>query len=377
MATTPDFSRKAAPPAPAASRVVKLPGNVPLVPGQIYVSDYTRQQLEPFGWKEGDPIPGDFAARVQAVQDQFASDKAAELARLQASNPTAVAPTEVKDICDMPPEYQAQIRDLLTAAKLYEQEDARRAAAVPSDKLAPSVQQALQQIREAAAPDVEIIDDTQTPVEPKPASAAPAQHDAPTQHDAPAEDGRAGGLPHLASCPRCNWDLNVAFTAEPTEADKEGFIAALLGGTRFRRSFELLGGKLVVTYRSLTSREGRLILTQLAQDVRAGELLSDTEYYMKLMDYRLCCGFESIVDEVGRVIATMPEIFEIPYEPPEESPQQTVLVQTLKFFTEETIPQEPTQRIVGVHHRQFQRLVEALEAMTDEPSFWNGTEQQP
>jgi hypothetical protein len=44
------------------------------------------------------------------------------------------------------------------------------------------------------------------------------------------------------------------------------------------------------------------------------------------------------------------------------------------WFYKEIVTQEPLRRIIGQQHREFQRLVEALEAMTSDSSFWKGIE---
>jgi hypothetical protein len=42
------------------------------------------------------------------------------------------------------------------------------------------------------------------------------------------------------------------------------------------------------------------------------------------------------------------------------------------YVSANVLSQEVFKRLVGTHLREFQRLIEALEAMALEPSFWTG-----
>jgi hypothetical protein len=48
-----------------------------------------------------------------------------------------------------------------------------------------------------------------------------------------------------------------------------------------------------------------------------------------------------------------------------------------EYFDKHVLPQETVRRVVGQHHRQFQRLVEALEANAASPDFFDGIAPQP
>ena len=70
----------------------------------------------------------------------------------------------------------------------------------------------------------------------------------------------------------------------------------------------------------------------------------------------------------------MPELHEMPFTRSVENPLATALAGQLDFMNKNILAQEVTRRLVATHLRQFQRLLEALEAMALEPSFWNGIE---
>jgi hypothetical protein len=178
----------------------------------------------------------------------------------------------------------------------------------------------------------------------------------------------------LPFCPRCGWDMRQKFEVQPTDRDKEDFLATLLGGTRFKKSYELFGGKIVVTFRGLLADENKLIYRQLVLDQKENKVTTEAEWFVQMMDYRLSCSLEDIKDKKGKVISVVPELSEMPFTQNPDKPLETALVKQLEFVSTTILAQEVTRRLVATHLRQFQRLVEALEAMAIEPSFWNGIE---
>jgi hypothetical protein len=141
---------------------------------------------------------------------------------------------------------------------------------------------------------------------------------------------------------------------------------------RFRKQIPILDGELVITYRSLTAAESKLVLQQLSYDLRSGKISSEGDYWNYLMNYRLAISVERLTQKNGKVLQIVPELDKIPYDPPEDGKLETALVPMDEWFTTAILPQEPLRRVVAQQHRQFQRLVEALEAQAAEPSFWKG-----
>ena len=178
----------------------------------------------------------------------------------------------------------------------------------------------------------------------------------------------------LPFCPRCGWDMRQKFEVQPTDRDKEDFLATLLGGARFKKSYELFGGKIVVTFRGLLADENKLIYRQLLADQKNNKVTTEAEWFVQMMDYRLSCSLEDIKDKVGKAIAVVPELNEQQFTQNPDMPLETALVKQLDFVNTTILAQEVTRRLVATHLRQFQRLTEALEAMALEPSFWNGIE---
>jgi hypothetical protein len=173
----------------------------------------------------------------------------------------------------------------------------------------------------------------------------------------------------LPFCPRCGWDMRQRFEIVPTDRDKEDFVASLLGGTRFKRDYALLGGKLVISFQTILADDNKMIHRQLILDQEAKKIVTEAEWFVALMEYRLALSLEYTADAQGKPIAIVPALGDLP--PKEgESPLSTLS----GYVNQKILAHEVTRRLVGQHLRQFQRLVEALEAMALEPSFWNGIE---
>jgi hypothetical protein len=335
-----------------------------------YISDFTKKTLLQFNWKEGDPIPVTLGER---------------LLEIKATLPTTAKTDVLIDAEQMSPEAIKEVNDMLEAAR---QLGAKKQKAAQFQKetanMNPQVRAAVEQI---LGP--KILDDRDEPPkkEEKPATPAPAVEkpaEAATIVDAtkntqpldppPPQPIQQEPMLILPFCPRCGWDMRQKFDVEVTDRDKEDFVACLLGNTRFKRKYELLGGRLVIVLRSLLAEETKAIYKQLVVDQQANRITTEGEWYAQLMEYRLACSLESTSDKNGRHIAIVPEMQDMPFTPTKENPLDTALVSLLDYVNKKALVQEVTKRLVGTHLRQFQRLVEALEAMALEPSFWNGIE---
>jgi hypothetical protein len=331
-----------------------------------YLSDFTKKTLSQFDWKEGDPIPVILGDKLLQIKE-----------KIPASNRTDV----LIDIEKMPPEAISEVNALLAEAKKIgkkqaDMEDLQKSTA----KMNPQVREAVEKI---LGP--QILDDREemaaeeTPAAPKAENAKPAPKPVETPEELPLDRvpdvAPVEPMVVLPFCPRCGWDMRQKFEVTITDRDKEDFVACLLGNTRFKKKYELLGGRLVLRLRALLSEENKMIYKQLVVDQAAERIKTEGEWYAQLIEYRLACSVESISDKNGKIISVVPELHEIAtIYPNKELPEDTPLVEALKFVNTKVLAQEVTKRLVGTHLRQFQRLVEALEAMALEPSFWNGIE---
>lgn len=327
-----------------------------------YLSDFTKKTLLQFDWKDGDPIPAPLGDLLLKTKEM-----------IPASSRTDV----LVDVENMPAEAVAQVNAMLAEARVIgDKEKARQ-----------EQQKELQSITKGMAPNVaaaveqilgpQIVDDRATmaatppPTDPPPKIAA--QPETPVA-PAAVDEALMPAMAFMPFCPRCGWDMRQKYDVNATERDKEDFVACLLGNTRFKRTFELFGGKLRVTLRALLTEETKAIYKQLIIDQQQEVVNSEAEWFAQMMDYRLACSVESLADKDGKLISVVPEMAEMPFMPDKGNPLSTPLVTTLDYVNTKVLAQEVTKRLVGTHLRQFQRLVEALEAMALEPSFWTGIE---
>lgn len=324
----------------------------------VYVSDFTKATLGQFGWKEGDSIPADLGQLMIKMKETLPTSKRSDV-------------LVDKDV--MTEEQVTQIKDMLREARDLGRKKKRESEIEEQTKnMAPDVAEVYKQL-ESSEPT--IVDDREEVAQQEEAPAAPEpEPKVEEKKDTEVAPTPAAVDPSLVVfCPRCGWDMRQKFDVVPSMRDKEDFLATLLGGVRFKKKYELFGGRLVVTFRSLLAEENKLIYRQLVLDQQKNKVATEAEWFVQMMDYRLACSLESVADKNGKVISSIPTLDEMAFEADKDEPLATPLPKQLDLINK-TMAQEATRRLVGTHLRQFQRLVEALEAMALEPNFWNGIE---
>jgi len=326
------------------------------------ISEFTKTTLGQFGWQDNDPIPEEIGAYLLEIKNT-----------LPASERTDV----LVDAALMQESDVEKAREMLKEAKkLHSAISKQKATDEQTKNMHPSVAAAYRELEaQTAADGPEIIDDREEAAnaqvtEKKPEN-TPAQ-----PPETPAAENASAPLPPviLPFCNRCGWDLRQKFDVEITNSDKQNFVAATLGGQRFRKVFSLFGGKMLVTFKTILADENNLIHRQLILDQEDKSIATVDEWFLRLFEYRLACSLDRITDANGKPIAIVPEITELPFKPPADRPLQTPINNLLMYVNTKVLAHEVTRRLVGSHLRQFQRLVEALEAIAADPSFWKGIE---
>lgn len=328
----------------------------------VYVSSFTKNTLEQFGWKEGDPIPEELGALLIKLKETCPpSDKTDRLIDRE-----VLPAANVDEVLAL----LAKAKEVSAANK--KRQEIESAAA----KVAPGVQDAYKELLSSGP---EIVDDRDTAAQQPPADdPPPTVQEEKTPEEKPADDTTiedvvkevvAQDSPATGYCPRCSWNLSMKFDVTPTERDKEDFLATLLGETRFKKTYELFGGKFSVVFRSLYAEENKMVYHQLVLDQNNGRVATEAEWFTQMMDYRLACSIEAILDKDKKPLHVFPEL-NTSAEETTNSDSTPIPAQLDRI--NKTLAQEVTRRLVGTHLRQFQRLVEALEAMALEPNFWTG-----
>lgn len=323
----------------------------------VFVSDFTKKTLAQFGWTDGTGIPDELGEFLLKAKDR---------GRSSTRNDVLI------DIDTMLPEDIAEVQKMLAAQRVKDKRAKERAEFDETTKnMKPEVAAAYGELLAIEEQQPEIIDDREavadsdnpfdsaafetTPVDDTETPPEPAQ--------TPPPDPAPVVLPF---CPRCGWDMRVKFDIEVSEEDKADFMATLLGNTRFRKTYELMGGHFNVTFRSLHADENLAIHRQLLEDEKAGTLVDQADWFSRLFEYRLACSLMRITDKKGKALQISDELSALTGD--ETGTPMIKLWRQLK----EALKQEVTMRLVGNKCREFQRLFEALEAMTLEPSFWVG-----
>ena len=329
-----------------------------------YVSDFTKKTLSQFGWEDGDPIPVELGEYLVKIRETM---------------PGSTRTDVLVDAAFTTDEQRSEVQKLLAAAKVLKSQVDKKQERVKSlGNLNPNIRDAVANILNvvddrAAEPAGETAPPESQP-EPSVPEPAPAPPSAP--EPAPTASGVSAAEPLLVLpfCPRCGWDMRQKFEVKITDRDKEDFVAVLLGNTRFKKKYELLGGRMTVTLRGLLAEETKMIYKQLVVDQQEKRVNTEGEWYTQLLEYRLACSVEQVTDKHGKPLHIVPELKDIPFQANEKHPNDTPLVAMSNYVNTTVLAQEVTKRLVGTHLRQFQRLVEALEAMALEPSFWDGIE---
>ena len=326
-----------------------------------YVSESTKRTLSQFGWELGDPIPLNLGGMLSDIRER---------------TPVSTAAGLLVDAALMTADDIELIKNTLLLSK-QAAAAAKNRQQLSDDPNIRQLQQTIAQIEATQVDAAQIIDDRDAP-QPE----APAQPTEPTivaevpkpapepEVPAPPLVDNAAAIP--AFCPRCNWDMRIKYETEVTEFDKESFVAITLGGERFKKTYSLLKGKFSVTFRGLLAEENTLIHHQLLIDQKDGDFLSDTEWFLRMFEYRLACSIASIdiKDQLPRPIPELAAVAGTELPNKSDDKTKTSLVRLREYVLNDVLKSELTRRLVGGQFRLFQRLTESLEAMALDPNFW-------
>jgi len=326
-----------------------------------YVSEFTKRTLQQFGWESGDPLPASFGEMLSAVRERTPPTKTTGL---------------IVDINLMGDDDIAAIKEALAAAKVAAADAQKRQRIdAATAGFSESARAVYSKIIEEESQQPQIIDDRDTaahspdpqPVQPQPVAPAPTPVTPALPEITAASEPAAAVI-----CPRCAWNMRQEYDVPITDFDKEAFVAITLGGERFKKTFSLLKDKYSITLRSLLAEENTIIHHQLLLDQKNGDFLSDTEWYLRLFEYRLACSISQIEiqGQLSRPIPELSEVSGMRLPNKNDNEQQSALLRLREYVLNDQLKSELTRRLVSTQFRQFQRLYESLEAMALEPNFW-------
>ena len=247
--------------------------------------------------------------------------------------------------------------------------------------------------KEADVVAVGVPDDTQIPeLDVEGASSPPPPPPAleempeilPEEEESEEEALSAGGESPLQNCPHCGWDMGLPVIAEPTYDEKMGFLHSVLGQKTFTHQYELFGGRVIVRFRTLTTKEMDVIYNQVFQQRETGEISTIQDYWEKVNRYRLYLQLTYLSAVDGSFTHTLPDGYSSETNPHAESyydfepanPDDSYLAEIEKHVLEEVLRTETIQRSINTMCARFNRLVGKLEAMIDNSDFWEATKEQ-
>lgn len=172
-------------------------------------------------------------------------------------------------------------------------------------------------------------------------------------------------------CPHCGWDTRKEDLTEVTNEDKMKFVQTILGGLRFKKTYELFGGKLRVTFRTLTTAESDMaykqIITDSQKDIRNNSI-GDTSFYWKtLMAYRAIMAIEKVESDYS--VVEVPPIAEIEADPPEGT--NTKVFAIFDSIVDQVMPSEAMRNAIAHMYTEFNSMCEKLQSMAESKDFWN------
>jgi hypothetical protein len=299
---------------------------------------------------------GKLPASVQAEEKRIAT---APLITPEHIKKTAVKPPEVIDFDDLTTEKKEEIKQALvdtgvaappkTKIEKPKLKIAEEPAFIPAH---PSIAKAMRLAEKAA----------------KEAEEQQAEPVADTPNEDHVHETETGVAASTAKCIHCGWPVGTTDPTDPTSADKQNFVVALLGQKRFTKTFELLGGKLRVVFRTLTVKENDEVIKQLVKDWNDNKISGPAHSVAEAMKYQMVLGLDSVEAAVGLV--SLPE-----YDDYEALPEVngTILPSVVEYVYETALTAEPLRRIVARAYGHFIDTVTKLEGMAESPDFWQAT----
>lgn len=162
---------------------------------------------------------------------------------------------------------------------------------------------------------------------------------------------------------------------EPIDAqDRANFLAHILGGERFKKSFPLFGGRLIVTFVTRRVDEDETCAKQsyLDENLEGGfggntAAVRDAQRMQRYFDYQFIASLQSLA------ISNQPPRSFRPWETPIPVDCQNKLGWTalrsarIELYKEIS---QPLRMALRAMHNKFETLVNRLAAAAEQPDFW-------
>jgi len=377
------FQRRPKAPAVVKPREIKgvqgVRGTMPLRAGEVVLTPDEANRLRAMGWQPGDPIPGDLPEHIKA---QMNVEK--KLINSEIRNTMAVPPdtprtkiAEPIDINDLDATKRAEIEGYLAEfKKVAPQIENAIKAREKMSKATPSVQKA---IVAAEREGIELVDSRK---EKEAVGKSLYGEDFVTVEDIQRKiDIVEGRVPNDGIKDIDELDDEEELVATPDQGkdaividytDKVNYVVAIMSGKPFRKLYNLLGGRLQITFKQPSTMQSEMVMTQIVQSSRSG-LTDQAENLRAGYSYRTLLSLDSISldgsiwefsDYVNDYIdENIDKILPTPL------PQLVKNMCNIAPFTSETV-----WHLCHEYSRKFAELIDKLESKADDPNFWDGIE---
>lgn len=191
-------------------------------------------------------------------------------------------------------------------------------------------------------------------------------------------------------CPNCGWIVGNRDVTPVGKEDKDAFLVQVLSGKPFFKTFQLLDGKVSITFRSLYQQEADLISLQrgVDQQKRRSDTLNDSvetllRYHAALQLQRLVLGEQvlQLPQDLQQWRQLLPDAFpsgwDVPLRyapradrPPEQIPDTPIWHITRHVLHEVLQDSEILIRLVRKCDLQFNQILKRLEDNATRPDFW-------
>lgn len=159
---------------------------------------------------------------------------------------------------------------------------------------------------------------------------------------------------------------------DPIEAaDKERFLAMLMGAPKFTKTYELFAGRVVVTFQTRLAIEEEECAKQVQRDERHDGLaypLGSPQYsndrYRRFANYQFAAALYRLGDAKG-----VPRAF-APFDHPRANPAAEMGAIRLAFEDLERELPHPLMVALRSAHKRFETMVATLTLAAEHPDFW-------
>jgi hypothetical protein len=180
-------------------------------------------------------------------------------------------------------------------------------------------------------------------------------------------------VPELYNCPHCGWDLKKTDDIVVTKEDKQVYVASIVTGSRFVKTYKLFDGALSITFRGLLAWESELVLRQLYIDNANGKLNAPPEFYKKTREYRLALALASLVSSAGVSNAVQLPPFKDGYDVDFTNEESTGLPELVMHLDEKVIKTETLRNVLLSTHEGFDLLTHKIAYGAKDADFSSAT----